>query len=136
MNVVQLCVNNSHRNVIMVLRHGRLENTEHYYIDMELCQYTLRHYYQDQLWKYNELIDSDPGQPVERAPRIKVAWKIMKQIAEGVAFIHSMGYTHRDLKPVNGEARSILLVASPSFIFIILLLRLMAVLYCATDNNW
>ena len=69
---------------------------------MELCQYNLRQYYLDSMWNFNDLADPDPSQPVERAPRMKAAWKIMKQIAEGVAFIHSKGYTHRDLKPVNG----------------------------------
>lgn len=130
-------MNNSHRNVITVLRHGRLQNTEHYYIDMELCQYSLRQYYKDLMWNFNELADSNPDQPVERAPRIKAAWKIMKQIAEGVTFIHSKGFTHRDLKPVNGEACSIVtLFASPIFYLHSLALRLMAVLFCATDNNW
>src|SRR5579859_5659317 len=102
-SVVRLCMTNSHTNVISVLRHGRLQNTSHYYIDMELCQYSLRQYYQDSMWNFNELADPDPNQPVERAPRMKAAWRIMKQIAEGVAFIHSKGYTHRDLKPVNGN---------------------------------
>lgn len=30
-------------------------------------------------------------------------WTIMKQIASGVAFIHSHGEVHRDLKPSNSE---------------------------------
>lgn len=71
---------------------------------MELCQYNLGQYYTDWMWNFNELADPDPSQPVERAPRMKAAWKIMKQIAEGVAFIHTNGYTHRDLKPVNGKS--------------------------------
>jgi serine/threonine protein kinase len=69
---------------------------------MELCVYNLKEYSVEKMWRFNELLDDDPDLPVERAPRMKNVWKIMKQISEGVNFIHSQGYIHRDLKPVNG----------------------------------
>jgi serine/threonine protein kinase len=33
-------------------------------------------------------------------------WKIMRDITDGVSFIHSQSEIHRDLKPQNGTAMS------------------------------
>ena len=69
---------------------------------MELCRWSLEEYYRDIMWSYVGRLDPDPTSPVERAPRMRDIWNIMKQIVEGVNYIHFKGYIHRDLKPVNG----------------------------------
>lgn len=57
--------------------------TQHLYIQMEYCpNQTLR-----------EVIDM--GLEVEEA------WRLFRQIAEGLAYLHSQGMIHRDLKPGN-----------------------------------
>jgi serine/threonine protein kinase len=111
----------ANKNVIKVLRHGVLP-TSHYYIDMSLCLYNLRQYYLERMWQFDDLSGDQPGLPLDRAPRMRTAWGIMKQIAEGVKFIHAQGFVHRDLKPVNGE---------PS-----LLLQTKIVLFNGQDNRW
>jgi len=35
-------------------------------------------------------------------PYVPVEWAILSDIASGLAFIHSLGEVHRDLKPRNG----------------------------------
>src|SRR5271169_4827862 len=83
---------NSHKNVITVMKHGWLSSSDDsisslYYIDMELCDENLDRY-------------------MKRA-RVSVGlgqleiWDIMLQITNGVAFIHGLDEVHRDLKPKN-----------------------------------
>jgi serine/threonine protein kinase len=89
---------------------------------MSLCRYNLQQYYLETMWRFDDRLGDQPGLPVERAPRMMAAWGIMKQIAEGVKFIHAQGFVHRDLKPVNGEFS--------------LLLRTNIVLFNGEDNRW
>jgi serine/threonine protein kinase len=79
--VVKLC-QDSHKNLVAILGLGKFDSS-HYYIDMELCQSDLEQYIQTS----NVEID-----------RI---WGIMRDISDGVAFIHSHNEVHRDLKPRN-----------------------------------
>ena len=68
---------------------------------MELCDFDLKEYLQCRGGK--------PDRP--RVPQDYVLteygvveiWDIMRQIADGVAFIHSHQEVHRDLKPRNGK---------------------------------
>jgi len=91
----------THTNVVAVSDTGTVQwqDRSYRYIDMELCSYDLKEYYLSKLWEFDERLD--PAQPVERAPRMKTVWKIMRQIAEGLKFIHQQKHTHRDLKPEN-----------------------------------
>jgi serine/threonine protein kinase len=91
----------AHENIIKVFGYGELRNSTYHFIDMELCDFDLKEY-----------IDS--RRQIETHPRVQEAlgahselhsfgvWNIMRQIANGVAFIHSHREVHRDLKPHNG----------------------------------
>jgi serine/threonine protein kinase len=85
-------------NIVTVLKHGDLPNSNYYFIDMELCDVALNDYI-SQHWP-------SPGD--ERAPfsltkeHIQRVWLIMENITNGVEYIHSMKYIHRDIKPPNG----------------------------------
>jgi len=66
---------------------------------MELCDFDLKEYLlsrgqPDQSRVPHECLPTEYG-------AVQV-WDIMRQIAEGVAFIHSHRQVHRDLKPRNG----------------------------------
>ena len=41
---------------------------------------------------------------VPEKPSIPVEWAILADLASGLAFIHSLGEVHRDLKPRNGTS--------------------------------
>jgi serine/threonine protein kinase len=99
----------SHSHIIEVLKIGeirmRVRNTDYYFkfIDMELCDLNLAEY----------IHRPNPPDPSESIPyfiknappplKAQQIWNIMRQIASGVAYLHSLNVVHRDLKPANGE---------------------------------
>jgi len=88
---------NTNEHVVAVLRHGKLPNSPCYFIDMELCEMDLNQYiYQTQadrdLYFKNSL-------PVRTD--VNDIWKIMRDISDGLAFIHKHMEVHRDIKPTN-----------------------------------
>jgi len=102
--VKTLCRDNLHDNLVHVYGHGGLpEARSQFFIDMELCSFNLRTYIYDP-----EKCVSDttlpPGYRVESIPSRSIPaniWDIMKQISEGVAFMHNHNHVHRDIKPEN-----------------------------------
>ena len=90
--IKKLC-NGSHEKLVEVFDVGDLPL--HALIDMELCDGDLDDYNKS-FWKqqaYNQSAEMQT-QPI---------WNIMKQIANGLAFIHRKKEIHRDLKPKNGH---------------------------------
>jgi serine/threonine protein kinase len=90
--VKRLCMENSHKNVITVMKHGWLLSSDDsisslYYIDMELCD--------ENLDRYMKRARDGLG-----LGQLEI-WDIMLQITKGVAFIHGLDEVHRDLKPKN-----------------------------------
>jgi serine/threonine protein kinase len=90
--VKRLCMENSHKNVITVMKHGWLLSSDDsisslYYIDMELCD--------ENLDRYMKRAHNGPG-----LGQLEI-WDIVLQITSGVAFIHGLDEVHRDLKPKN-----------------------------------
>jgi serine/threonine protein kinase len=91
----KLC-NGTHENLVTVLNVGEFPDKTFAFIDMELCDLTLHDLNQGH-WS--------PRAVDTRTPELALPselWSIMKQIANGLAFIHSNNEVHRDLKPQNG----------------------------------
>jgi serine/threonine protein kinase len=90
----------SHVHIVEVLDLGQLPNSTMYFIDMELCDMKLNNYIHT------------PTPPSESLPyfikdgpaplKALQVWNIMKQIASGIQYMHSLSLIHRDLKPANG----------------------------------
>jgi serine/threonine protein kinase len=82
-------------------------NGRHVFIDMELCGINLHEYIKEARsetkTKYPCFI-----QNVSHAMSAAQIWNIMRQIASGVAFIHSLDEVHRDLKPKNSLSPRVL----------------------------
>ena len=102
--VLKLCAPGTHENIVVVLRHGTLFNSPYYFFDMQLCDFNLESYSQ-RLWKH--IHDESTGMTSRGNisyynTRLLDVWIIMRQIANGVAFIHGLDEIHRDLKPRNG----------------------------------
>lgn len=95
--MLKLCKNTMHENIIALLDNGSFSDrgTTFYFIDMELCEMNL-----DEYNKCARIVEKVHKEPLAlRETRI---WDIMKQIANGLRFIHENNLIHRDLKPQNG----------------------------------
>lgn len=89
--ISKLCKAKAHPNIVAVFRQGEVKNSALYYIDMELCDGNLDQFMRDHL-------------PSSTTPiHISDIWNIMVQITSGLAYIHSCGEIHRDIKPRNSN---------------------------------
>jgi serine/threonine protein kinase len=96
----------AHANLIEILRHGHLGTSDWHFIDMELCDITLKDYIDGKRLEIPENAKTDPCfVPFDCSPDLKAlnVWTILKHIVSGLEFIHKHNYVHRDLKPQNGR---------------------------------
>lgn len=97
----KLC-NGQHENMIVILNLGRLKFSPYYSIDMELCAFSLYDYiHSTSMLTGNVTKSLIPFTNLSSPSKTIYVCEIMKQIADGVKFIHSNGEVHRDLKPSN-----------------------------------
>ena len=83
--VVQTLCNGENINIVRVTKYGAIQSS-FYFIDMELCDKNLETYIKESHW----------------LPMHEV-WDIMKDVANGLAYIHLRSQVHRDLKPRNSK---------------------------------
>jgi serine/threonine protein kinase len=98
--IKRICGQGPHPHIINVLKLGELPDTSYYFIDMELCDLSLKDYINCSI----EPAESIPFFHRTAPPPMKAGqiWNVMMQIAEGVKFLHAVNMVHRDLKPANG----------------------------------
>jgi serine/threonine protein kinase len=72
----------------------------YFYIDMELCELNLEeHIYEDRVLN----VHGKQRRRLLLPLNTNSIWGIMRDISEGLAFIHENKEVHRDLKPTNGN---------------------------------
>jgi serine/threonine protein kinase len=93
-----------HQNIIDVIKHGWLQNTGYYFIDMELCQKTLAHHIQLQKQNSSLPVHFYVGGWHRHFLRaiVEILLSISLDILLGLKEIHNLKEVHRDLKPQNG----------------------------------
>ena len=107
----------AHRNIVSILDHGKFDDwTRDYFIDMELCDGTLRnyidyHYHKTSIEPTPVSFNSIPAFPpifVQRdcdlLMRLRNMWAIGVHMASGLEFLHVHNLVHRDLNPCNGTS--------------------------------
>lgn len=87
--VTKLCGFGRHDNILPVLRCGKL-SASFYFLDMPLCHLNLEG------WINGTRIPRH-----EKSSFMGEIWKIMRDVTNGLSFIHSENEVHRDLKPRN-----------------------------------
>ena len=99
--IKKICEQGAHSNIVAVLKLGELRNTSYYFIDMELCDLNLDDYIHRKIPL--SPCDSLPYFISNALPSIKAQqiWNIMRQLASGVNYLHTLNTVHRDLKPTN-----------------------------------
>jgi eukaryotic-like serine/threonine-protein kinase len=119
--IEKLSQNGGHPNIISVFQHGRLKTNQYYFFDMELCAMNLGDYI---LADFKTVLGSQYLNPIQTTEDLSCLslWNIMRQITNGLEYIHSHGELHRDLKPCNGMGQYVLVNK--------------IVLLSVTDNAW
>lgn len=113
-NIISLLRNGENANIISILDHGVLGSTSDcYYIDMELCDFTLHEYIKSRSGGVSCVLSipiHDSMAPVfvrndcTSLMRTRNIWEIAIHIACGLEFMHSHAQVHRDVKPSNGRS--------------------------------
>jgi serine/threonine protein kinase len=114
----------THRNIVSILRDGKLPQTGLWFIDMELCDLNLQDFI-SQSWP-PALDNTSPflGRNISETERMSNVWNIIEQLVSGVAHLHDHNLVHRDIKPQNSKSQS-----PPST-------DNLQVLYSLRDGNW
>lgn len=122
----KLCNPGGNSNILSVFGWGMLPDSPYCFIDMELCDFNLETYILREWEPSMEVTVPDFTNFEHLKPSHKLAQllTIMRDIANGVAFIHLLDEIHRDLKPRNGTRLSTWLLTEFS------------VLYSHRCNNW
>ena len=100
-------------NIVKVFCHGFLRGHANlYFIDMQLCDFTLADLLDHRRGIIGSTADSGPQAAAHAFPDTNMTpigmalftWTIGLHIASGLIFLHNHGIVHRDLKPTNGIA--------------------------------
>lgn len=95
--IAKLCVHR-HENIVQVFEHGKVPGFPYYFIDMELCDVDLSAYIDCKYAGAHLAKRIDPA----LSEGMSATWEILKDITDGLIFIHKLNEIHRDMKPRNG----------------------------------
>ena len=87
--------------IVQILAFGKLQNSASYYIDLEHCDMSLRHFiyrkWTPEMEARLPYLTADSGRRTSTAH----VWNIMEDTSNGLAYIHGLNEIHLDLRPTN-----------------------------------
>ena len=92
-------------NVVAFLNHGFLQPRGVWFIEMELCDVTLSTFLYGNVQRTVAVhVSQQPPFSVldPSLEKTRKIWDIMRQVAEGVAYVHSFDFVHMNLGPDCG----------------------------------
>ena len=101
----KLTASGRHVNIVEVIRQGWLQENSSYFFDMERCVMTLDAFIHHNIATHLSFAEfvSFGFEPPTQIREVLSLWAIVRDIASGLCFIHSLQEIHRDLKPKNGR---------------------------------
>jgi len=89
-----------HANVLEITGSGMLPSGPYFYLDMILCDFSLKDYLSDPD-AYAVLFSSRPSDLVFGPNHQSRVWEVILQACQGLSYIHQRGGLHLNLKPRN-----------------------------------